>query len=97
MLLILTGLYVWIKALLSDFPYYALNLLIFAGGLIRWSNIKNIRAIISWSSQDSYLLKWNIDDSFISPSPAGIRGGFHDHKGLVLGFFLYYGWYQRFK
>ena len=77
--------------------YYAPNLLIFVDGLIRWSNIKNTRAIISWSPQDSYLLKWNIDDSFISPSPTVLEGVFTIIKLWCWVFFLCYGWYQRFK
>jgi hypothetical protein len=45
------------------FPHCALDLLIFIDGLIRWSNIKSSRPIITWSPLEPYVLKWNVDAS----------------------------------
>ena len=57
-LFILTRLCVWLKALCLDFPYKALDTLISADGLVRWTDLKNVRPIITWSPPASHELKW---------------------------------------
>jgi len=56
-LFILTRLCVWLKALCLDFPYKALDTLISADGLVRWTDLKNVRPIITWSPPASHELK----------------------------------------
>ena len=55
-LFILTRLCVWLLCL--DFPYKALDTLISADGLVRWTDLKNVRPIITWSPPASHELKW---------------------------------------
>lgn len=76
-LFILTRLCVWLKALCLDFPYKALDTLISADGLVRWTDLKNVRPIITWSPPASHELKWNIDGS------SSIGGVLRYRKGVV--------------
>ena len=42
-----------------------------------------------WSPPQSHMLKWNLDGSSIGkPSFTNVRGVFHNHKSLMLGFFF---------
>lgn len=73
-LLILTRLYVWLKALSSDFPYCALDLLLSTDGLVRWTNLKGLRPLVTWSPPAFHGLKWNVNGSSIGkPGPAGVE------------------------
>ena len=53
-LLILTRFCVWIKALDSDFPYCALDLLLswYRQDFVCWSNIKKINSVVCWSPEE---------------------------------------------
>jgi len=80
---------VWIKVLFSKFFYCALDLLIFIDSLVWWWNNKSVKAYILWAPPESYMLKWNLNGSSIDkPSFDNIGGVFHNHKSLMLGFFL---------
>ena len=57
-LFILTRLCVWLKALCLDLPYNALDMLISAYGIVRWTDLKNVRPVITWSPPASHELKW---------------------------------------
>jgi len=59
-LLILTRFRVWIKALDSDFPYCALDLLLSGDGLKKGSNIKKISSVVGRSPGEhvQILRKW---------------------------------------
>ena len=68
----------------SNFSYSVLDLLIFADGLVRWTNLKSFRPLIIWSSRTNQQLKWNVDESSTrKPSDPGIEGVLRDHKGMV--------------
>jgi hypothetical protein len=52
---------VWIKALHSDSPYCALDLLVSANGLRKRSTMKKARPDASWFPPEAQVLKWNVD------------------------------------
>jgi len=76
--LILTRLYIWIKALFTNFLYCTTNLLLSIDGLIKWTKCKKPLT--------------NIDGSSIGKlGPAGIEGILHCHKWMAMSnFFFFY-------
>jgi len=95
--LIITRLYLWLKAIHSDFPYSPTDLIRSADGLLRWSNPHAFRINNMWSPPMINSLKWNVDGSSIGkPDPSRIGGVLRNHHGHLLDrYVLYSSWYFR--
>jgi len=86
--LIVTRLYLWLKAIEPDFPHSSSDLLRFAEGLIRWTNSQTLRTGVMWSPPMTNRFKWNVDGSSSrKPGPSGIGGVLRNHHGILLGIF----------
>ena len=50
------------------------GLLLSTDGLVRWTNLKGVRPLVTWSPPAFHGLKWNVNGSSIGkPGPAGVE------------------------
>jgi len=91
--LIITRLYLWLKAIDSDFLYTASDMLRLAYKLLRWTNLQKPRLVVIWSPLKANSFKWNVVRSLlVKPGPSGICGeaatGQLKNRSEVFFFFL---------